>query len=529
MIEKGVGAGWAQKSDVELIALVRQHDNEAFAELWRRYYQITRRYASKLDPVQADDLAAQAFLATYEKLTTSDLGPKESFLPYLIMCVRNVKRSWLRKSSQLSYIDDFDDVFVHDESGVHEDREQARDVMDAFRALPTRWQEVLWLHDVEKAGRAAIAEKLGMSPNAVSALYRRAQVGFREQFLQANVPTALRSDVTHVARLLPAHYAAHRVAPLNRPVLSHLKQCSECNKVEMDLRALARKAPSRTFSIVGFAALGAGIASTLPALAPAPAQAAALSTVASGSAGGSSTVAISSTGAAVSAVGPVGTAGGSSIAALTTATGGFSGAQVLAAAASVIAVAAAGTVIAGAVIAPAQAGISDQHTVVSTARPAQSEDGKTGEIGTSQSSGTQPPASETSAGETQQLTPPPAESLTTPAPGGTSPPPPTDPPPLTDPPVERLGIRLYAPPSGNIGSTPPVINGSATAAVSVTVRVTPDGQPSQFHTVGLSDGEWIVDLGPALAGQTGTFTYAAWASDANGNESGAISYSFTLS
>ena len=52
-------------------------------------------------------------------------------------------------------------------------------VAQVFRALPTRWQEVLWYTEVEQLRPQSVAPFLGMSANAVAALSHRAREGFR--------------------------------------------------------------------------------------------------------------------------------------------------------------------------------------------------------------------------------------------------------------------------------------------------------------------------------------------------------------
>lgn len=52
----------------------------------------------------------------------------------------------------------------------------------AFASLPERWQAALWYVDMEDMTPAAAAVFLDISPNAVSALIRRARVGLRQSY-----------------------------------------------------------------------------------------------------------------------------------------------------------------------------------------------------------------------------------------------------------------------------------------------------------------------------------------------------------
>jgi DNA-directed RNA polymerase specialized sigma24 family protein len=67
----------------------------------------------------------------------------------------------------------------HDAGSDPGDRE---DVERAFRGLPVRWQRVLWQLEVEGRRPRELAVELGMTPNAVSALGKRARAGLRKAY-----------------------------------------------------------------------------------------------------------------------------------------------------------------------------------------------------------------------------------------------------------------------------------------------------------------------------------------------------------
>ncbi|WP_182252302.1 RNA polymerase sigma factor [Microbacterium esteraromaticum] len=245
----------ADKSDAELLDLLRSGDTDAYEQLWRRHVDAAKRVARRLSSSDHDDLVSDAFLAVFRQVAIEGKGPQASFRAYLFTTMRNTAARWSRQGRTL--ISDPDADAAVDESGYEQvEREhEGAQLLDAFRALPDRWQRVLWLAEVEEARRPAIASELGIKPNAVSALQRRARTGLREQWLLQQVPADLRSDSTHVARRLPASLLGMRND--DAPELkAHLKDCALCRSVERDLLTAYADGRSITASVSGLAALG---------------------------------------------------------------------------------------------------------------------------------------------------------------------------------------------------------------------------------------------------------------------------------
>lgn len=169
--------------------------------------------------------------------------------------MRNTAARWHKEGRPLISDPDVDGAV--DESGYEQiEREhEGAQLLDAFRSLPDRWQRVLWLAEVEEARRPAIAQELGIAPNAVSALQRRARTGLREQWLLQQVPADLRHDSTHVARRLPAAVLGMRRDGAAE-IRAHLASCATCRRVEQDLLIAYADGRSLTASVSGLAALG---------------------------------------------------------------------------------------------------------------------------------------------------------------------------------------------------------------------------------------------------------------------------------
>jgi hypothetical protein len=100
----------------------------------------------------------------------------------------------------------------------------------AFRSLPPRWQDVLWLSIVEGTAHTEIASKLGLSSNAVSQLAYRAREGLREKWLQEHVQVAA-ADSTCIWVTTQAGAAARGNLSRRDSVLvhQHVENCHACS------------------------------------------------------------------------------------------------------------------------------------------------------------------------------------------------------------------------------------------------------------------------------------------------------------
>jgi RNA polymerase sigma factor (sigma-70 family) len=170
---------YTHASDESLLGLLRDGDGRAYQELWTRHIDAALRLARRIAPRQAEDLAAESFLAVYRQVTVG-AGPTSAFRAYLFTVMRNTAQRWQRESNRYVLEPDWDEAAAPgDAASPVESTEEARTLLQAFEALPERWQRVLWLTEIEGRRRPAIAAEFGLRPNAVSVLYRRAQAGLR--------------------------------------------------------------------------------------------------------------------------------------------------------------------------------------------------------------------------------------------------------------------------------------------------------------------------------------------------------------
>lgn len=167
--------------DAVLLAQLRAGDIDAFATLYRRHEPAARRYARRLAPGFTDDVVAEAFTASLAAIERGH-GPVDQFRPYLFTAVRRqAGRAYQRLSASGADGSADQPEEVDFLGGVESDHPE---VETAFAALPARWRQVLFLIEVEGRPIHEVADDLGLSANATSALLYRAKRGLRQAYLE---------------------------------------------------------------------------------------------------------------------------------------------------------------------------------------------------------------------------------------------------------------------------------------------------------------------------------------------------------
>lgn len=222
--------------DAVLIERARTSDPDAIEVLWRRHRPAAVRFAYGLvGPTDAEDLVSEAFANIYQTLRNGG-GPDALFRPYLFTSVKNLAIRWGVRESSMS-LDAVDPDLLPGDGAV--DSALALDrsmVAQVFRALPTRWQEVLWYTEVEQLRPQSVAPFLGMSANAVAALSHRAREGFRRAWLEAHhenlaIPVGCRRNIRELSRR-PGATIPPRIA-------LHVQNCPHCSAVTAEMGELS--------------------------------------------------------------------------------------------------------------------------------------------------------------------------------------------------------------------------------------------------------------------------------------------------
>ncbi|WP_405677152.1 sigma-70 family RNA polymerase sigma factor [Streptomyces sp. NBC_01511] len=296
-------------SDAELIQRMRDGDDGAYEELYRRHSTAVLRYARTCcrDAHTADDLTAEVFARTLQAVR-GGAGPEQAVRAYLLTTVRRVAAAWTKTAKREQLVDDFavfatqsaraaevsDDDTLDLGADVLAMHEAERSLaMQAFRSLPERWQAVLWHTTVEEESPSEVAPLFGLTANATAVLASRAREGLKQAYLQAHVNTAVASagDCARYADRLGAYARGGLRMRAERGLRKHLDECAKCRLVAGELAHVNAGIPAvLPIAVIGWFAAGysfkaAGVAAGGVAGA-AGAGAAAAAGGASGSAGG---------------------------------------------------------------------------------------------------------------------------------------------------------------------------------------------------------------------------------------------------
>ncbi|MGQ4487192.1 sigma-70 family RNA polymerase sigma factor [Streptomyces sp. SAS_281] len=271
----GRADGAAGPSDAQLIQRMREGDDLAYAELFRRHSQAVRRYARTCcrDAHTADDLTAEVFARTLQAVRGGK-GPQEAVRAYLMTAVRHVAAAWTKTAKREQLVDDFaafaaqaarssevsDDDTLDlgaDVLAMHE-AEQSM-AMQAFRSLPERWQAVLWHTTVEEESPSDVAPLFGLTANATSVLASRAREGLKQAYLQAHVSQALTSggDCARYADRLGAYARGGLRMRAERGLRGHLDECAKCRVAAGELAQVNAGIPALLpVAVIGWFAAG---------------------------------------------------------------------------------------------------------------------------------------------------------------------------------------------------------------------------------------------------------------------------------
>ena len=228
--------------DADLILRTRSGDTEAFGELWRRHYpsglSVARSVTSSIDP---DDLVQEAYTRIYQAIVKGG-GPNGSFRAYLFTSIRNTAAGWGRSRRETA-IDELDTVA--DPETTDQAANEALDrslTAQAFRSLPSRWQEVLWYTEIEQMKPQEVGPLLGMKAGAVSQLAFRAREGLREAWIQAHLRSAAEgSECQWTIEHLGAYSRGNLSTRDHKRLELHLDECARCMIVAAEAKDVSTR------------------------------------------------------------------------------------------------------------------------------------------------------------------------------------------------------------------------------------------------------------------------------------------------
>ncbi|PRB07484.1 sigma-70 family RNA polymerase sigma factor, partial [Microbacterium sp. MYb62] len=228
--------------DADLILRTRSGDTEAFGELWRRHYpsglSVARSVTSSIDP---DDLVQEAYTRIYQAIVKGG-GPNGSFRAYLFTSIRNTAAGWGRSRRETA-IDELDTVADPDTTDQAASEALDRSLTaQAFRSLPSRWQEVLWYTEIEQMKPQEVGSLLGMKAGAVSQLAFRAREGLREAWIQAHLRSAEDgSECQWTIEHLGAYSRGNLSTRDHKRLELHLDECARCMIVAAEAKDVSQR------------------------------------------------------------------------------------------------------------------------------------------------------------------------------------------------------------------------------------------------------------------------------------------------
>ena len=248
--------------DRDLLARVREGDDSAYGELFSRHADAIRRFSLRhvREAAEADDLTAEAFFRMLQAIRRGS-GPTDHVRTYLLTVARRVAWEWSGRRRDVPVEDEELGRRVEPVSDNANSRAEHNLITRAFSSLPERWRVVLWRVEVEGERPATVAPHFGLSPNAMSALARRAREGLRAAYLQAHLAADDgRSSCAAIRSKLGTYTAGGVQGVEERRIRAHLDTCSACTQLHTELNEVCATLRSSAAYLVVPSTLGLAFA-----------------------------------------------------------------------------------------------------------------------------------------------------------------------------------------------------------------------------------------------------------------------------
>lgn len=149
----------AKSAEARTIERVRAGDTEAFGEFYKRFAPMVHGIVlARVPRDEVDDITQNVFLSAYKNLHT--LRDVNAVGGWLAMIARNYANEYYRRAKPTEELPE-------DLRGSDNSKTEAREILDAIRALPDSYRETLILRLVEGLTGAEIAEQIGLTPESV--------------------------------------------------------------------------------------------------------------------------------------------------------------------------------------------------------------------------------------------------------------------------------------------------------------------------------------------------------------------------
>ena len=179
-----MAAGWPDKDDQELLALVQDGSHQAFAELVERhtarFYRLAYRYVQNRET--AEDLVQDAFLGLWENPASWRPDRNSKFTTWFYRVVVNLCLDWQKKKRPMPLDEDL--PLVDEREPVDEAMiriQEQRLLEKEIAALPERQRTALNLCFDEGLTNQEAAESMGVNLKALQSLIMRAKTTLKER------------------------------------------------------------------------------------------------------------------------------------------------------------------------------------------------------------------------------------------------------------------------------------------------------------------------------------------------------------
>lgn len=179
-----MAAGWPDKDDQELLALIQDGSHQAFAELVERhtarFYRLAYRYVQNRET--AEDLVQDAFLGLWENPASWRPDRNSKFTTWFYRVVVNLCLDWQKKKRPMPLDEDL--PLVDEREPVDEAMiriQEQRLLEKEIAALPERQRTALNLCFDEGLTNQEAAESMGVNLKALQSLIMRAKTTLKER------------------------------------------------------------------------------------------------------------------------------------------------------------------------------------------------------------------------------------------------------------------------------------------------------------------------------------------------------------
>jgi RNA polymerase sigma factor (sigma-70 family) len=274
----------AAETDHDLVEAVRDGDDSAFEELYRRYHGRIAAYVRRTvrDPARAEDLAQDAFFSALRRMRATDA--KIAFKPWIFEIARNATIDHWRRTSRAEEISvEADELLRPSDRGrlvgstgpdsALVDKERLEHLRGAFDELSDVHTRILVMRELEGLSYREIATKLDLSRASVESALFRARRRLESEYADISEGrrcTAMRTVMARLAEGLRDDRDESRLA-------RHARRCHVCRRRARELgveplaplSGLRQKAaallPIPFFTRRGGDAAHGGLSSLLPA------------------------------------------------------------------------------------------------------------------------------------------------------------------------------------------------------------------------------------------------------------------------